>query len=59
MKCFNVSWRSRFIVLKCCNDIWICIGMRIHGFSIEEMVHGMVTLQEQYGIMIDNIQRIN
>ena len=43
---------------KCCNDIWICIGMRIHKFNIEKMVHGMVTLQEQYGTMTDNIQRI-
>ena len=27
--------------------------------SIEEMVHGVVALQEWYGIMIDDIQRID
>ena len=59
MKCFNMHWCSQFIILKCCNDIWICIGMRIHGFSIEEMVHGMVALQERYGIMTDNIRIID
>ena len=47
------------IVLKYCNDIWICIGMRIHEFNIEEMVHGMVALQKQYGTMTDNIQIID
>ena len=45
MQCFNVSWCSQFIVLKLCNDFWIGIGMTIYGFSIEEMVHGMVALQ--------------
>ena len=55
MKYLNVPWCSWFIVLKCCNNIWICIGMGIHRFNIEEMVHGMVALQEQYGIMINNI----
>ena len=28
-------------------------------FSVEEMVHGVVSLQEGYGIMIDDIQRID
>ena len=59
MKYFNVSWCSQFIVLKCCNDIWICIGMRIHWFGIEKMVHDMVALQKQYEIMADNIQKID
>ena len=29
--------------------------MRIHEFSIDKMVHGMVTLQERYETMTDNI----
>ena len=29
--------------------------MRIHEFSIEKMVHGIVTLQERYGTMVANI----
>ena len=59
MKCLSLPWCSHFIVLKGSNDILICISIRIHGFSIKEMVHGMVALQEQYGIMVDNIQRID
>ena len=42
MKCLSLPWCSHFIVLKGSNDILICISMRIHGFSIDEMVHGMV-----------------
>ena len=33
------------------------LEMRNHNFSIVDMVHGMITLQEWYGIMVDNIQR--
>ena len=54
-----VTWYSLFIVLKYCNDIWICIGMRIHGFNIKEMIHGIVALQEWYEIMVDNIRKID
>ena len=33
------------------------LEMRNHDFSIVDMVHGMVTLQDWYGITTDNIQR--
>ena len=45
--------------LKCCHDVWIYKCTRNHGLSIVDMVDGVVTLQEWYGTMTDNIQRID
>ena len=46
-------------MLKCYIEIGTHIGMTIFWFSVVEMVHGVVALQEGYEIITDDIQRID
>ena len=58
IKCFNVSLHLD-LLYEMLQWYWNIYWYENSWFNVEEIVHGVVALQEGYGIMTDDIQRID